>query len=66
MFPGKAVRIVSVRKQADFYVHPFFQQHVNTPDTGFDSGAVTIIEYSDVIGEAMDHPYLFGCQCRTR
>ena len=66
VFACKAVRVVPVRKQAYFYVHAFFQQHVNPSDAGFDAGSVTVIEYRDVIGEPVNQADLLGSQCGSR
>ena len=62
MLACKTVRIIAVGQQAYLDVHPFFQQHVNSPDAGFDSGSVTVIEYSYIIGEAVYQSDLIGCK----
>ncbi len=66
VFAGKGVRIVTVGQEANFYVHAFFQQHVNTSDRGLYTGSVTVVEHCHVVGEAMNHPDLSGCQCCAR
>ena len=62
VFTGKRIRVVAVGQKADFNVHSFFQQHVNTTDGGFDAGHVTVVEYSNVIGKTVDKAYLAGSQ----
>ena len=66
MFAGEGVRVVSVRKQAYFDVHAFFQQHIDSADRGFDTGYVTVIEYGNVIGETVDQTNLSRRQCGAR
>ena len=64
MFAGEGVRVVSVRKQAYFDVHAFFQQHIDSADRGFDTGYVTVIEYGNVIGETVDQTNLSQASLR--
>ena len=66
VFACKGVRVVTVGQEADFDVHAFFQQHINTSDRGLYTGSVTVVEHCHIVGETMNHPDLSGCQCRAR
>ena len=63
---GKRVGVVTVGQETDFDVHAFFQQHVNSPDRSLDTGCITIVEHSHIIGEAMNQTDLSRCQCGAR
>ena len=66
MFAGKRVRVVSVGQEAHLNIHAFFQQHVDTTERSLDTCYVTVIEYRNVIGEAVNELNLSRSQCRTR
>ena len=62
----EGVRVFPVGKQANFDIHSFFQQHVDTTERSLDTCYVTVIEYRNVIGEAVNELNLSRSQCRTR
>ena len=56
------IGILSIGQQHYFYIKPFFQEHVYTSQCRVDTGCITIIKHSDVVGETLYQFYLWLSQ----
>ncbi|EJX09692.1 hypothetical protein EVA_02195 [gut metagenome] len=54
MFAGEAVGVLTIREKEHFDIQSLRQKHVDTAQTGTDAGVVTIVEYGDVVREAVE------------
>ena len=60
MLACKRVGVVAIRQQQHLDVHPLLQEHVRASHGSMDTSLITIIQQSDIIGEAVEHVYLIG------
>ena len=63
---GKRVGILTIGQEHHLDVHLLLEEHIDSTDRRLDTGGITIIKDSNIVGKTTDQPDLPSSQRRTR
>jgi len=52
------IGVFAIREKHRAHIHAFLQQQVDATERGFDTRIITIVHDGEIVGEALDEPYL--------